>query len=153
MYKLLNIGGCSIIMIYDGGIKMENFAIVETIVKCVLTILCVVITGFVIPWLKGKMGTQNFTNAVAWVKKLVAAAEVLFPEVASGEKKKEYVMVGLTKLFPNLTGEQVEALIEDAVLTLNENVIKVHDDEKTFADVDAFFADMDDDEPADEEEE
>lgn len=133
---------------------MENFEVIEVIVKCVLTILCVVVTGFVIPWLKSKIGATTFDTYVAWAKKLVAAAEVLFPQIGSGEFKKEYVMDALVKMFPKLTGEQIEALIEDAVLTLNENVIKVHDDdEEKFVDVADFFADLDDDEPADEDEE
>lgn len=132
---------------------MENFEVIEVIVKCVLTILCVIVTGFVIPWLKSKIGATTFDTYVAWAKKLVAAAEVLFPQIGSGEFKKEYVMDALVKMFPKLSGEQIEALIEDAVLTLNENVIKVHDEDEKFADIDAFFADLDDDEPADEEEE
>lgn len=122
---------------------MENMELIEIIVKCVFTIIGALVTTVLVPYIKAKLGEAKLAMITDWVNRFVRAAEQLFPEIGSGEVKKQYVIEGLSKLFPNLTEEQIEALIEDAVLALNADVVKVHEDD--YDDLDDLFADDEDD--------
>jgi LL-H family phage holin len=89
----------------------------------VIPILGAIITGFVIPLLKAKLGTEKLATITTWVTYAVKCAEMIFLGDKQGEEKKQYVIDFLTNMFNKkkvvITEEQLEVLIEAAVKELN----------------------------------
>lgn len=97
----------------------------ERIFELILTIIPVlgtIITVFIVPYIKEKIGNEKLAKYEYWVDTAVHAAEMLFTESGSGEKKKEYVINFLMNMFNknkiNITKEQMEILIEATVKQL-----------------------------------
>lgn len=97
----------------------------ERIFELVLTIIPVlgtIITVFIVPYIKEKIGNEKLAKYEYWVEMAVRAAEMLFNESGLGAEKKEYVVNFLTDMFNknkiNITKEQMEILIEAAVKQL-----------------------------------
>ena len=79
-----------------------------------------VIGGYLIPYLRTRIGADKFDQYLSWAKKAVEAAEMIFVgDVKSGPAKKEYCLKMLTKIINSkkeiLTAEQLDMLIEAAV--------------------------------------
>lgn len=93
------------------------------IILALIPILGVILTGFIIPFIKEKIGTEKLAKYEYWVSMAVNAAEMLFTEPNSGESKKEYVVNFLNEMFNKkkivITKEQLNILIESAVQELN----------------------------------
>jgi LL-H family phage holin len=90
-----------------------------------IPVIGVVITGFIIPLILSKLGTEKLATIVKWVAYAVQAAEMLFPEAKSGEAKKQYVIDFIDKLFNQkkivITKEQISVLIESIVNEMNKD--------------------------------
>ena len=98
----------------------------EILFKIILTlipIIGVILTSFIIPLIKEKIGTEKLAKYEYWVSMAVNAAEKIFSEPNSGVKKKEYVVNFLNELLNKnktvITKEQLNILIESAVNELN----------------------------------
>ena len=89
------------------------------IFEIVLSILSVLASCFIIPWLKEKLEAEKLERLVKWVKIAVEAAEKLYGSGA-GQQKKEYVMSFLLSKGIVFDVEKVEAIIESAVFRLPE---------------------------------
>lgn len=94
----------------------------ETFVKVALAIasLCsVMITGWVVPWLKSKIGEQEFAKLLAYIRVAVRCAEQIYtPE--QWQEKKRYVMQYIKNLIGTtinvkLTDEQLDSVVEGIV--------------------------------------
>lgn len=100
----------------------------ELVFKALLTIILCVITGVVIPWIKSKIGAENFAQVEKWAKIAVQAAEMIYTESGKGQLKKEYVIEFLPDLLAKanikLSAEELNNVIESAVkeLKLKESV-------------------------------
>lgn len=85
----------------------------------IITILCALITGFVIPWLKSKVDAEQTAKLSYYVDMAVRCAEQIYtPE--QWEQKKEYVTNYITDLINTtfkikLSAEDINVLIEGAV--------------------------------------
>ena len=94
------------------------------ILELAVTIVALVITRYVIPYLKAKTENERFDKAVKAVCEAVKAAEQIFGE-KDGETKKRYVMSYTLKLLGNagvkMSEQELETLIEAAVHTMNSN--------------------------------
>lgn len=96
------------------------------ILKLVVMVSTLVITGYLIPWLKSKIGTEKMEQAEKWVKYAVLKAEQVMSG-KNGTEKKSYVVEFLTYLFWEkdilITEEQLDILIEAAVkqMKMEEN--------------------------------
>lgn len=97
---------------------MNYTMIFEGLITLVLGILTVV----VIPYIRGKMSTAEFAETIKWVKIAVQAAEMIFKESGLGEKKKKYVEDFLEAHGITYDAEQLDALIESAVLELKRSI-------------------------------
>jgi LL-H family phage holin len=90
-----------------------------------IPVIGVVITGFIIPLIMSKLGAEKLATVVKWVGYAVSAAEMIFPEVKSGEAKKQYVIDFIDKLFNQkkvvITKEQISVLIESIVNEMNKD--------------------------------
>ena len=86
-----------------------------------------IITGFIIPFIKEKIGAEKLAKYEYWTSMAVKCAEMMFKEQGMGEAKKEYVVNFLNEMFNKnkvvITSEQIEILVEAAVkeLKLIEN--------------------------------
>ena len=106
--------------------------VIKYIVEAVIVIICLIITGYIVPLIKNKIGDDKFTKLAEWVKFAVLKAEqVLTAE--TGEQKKEYVLSFIDEVLQenkiNITAEQLDVLIESAVKEMNiaQNKIKKKD--------------------------
>jgi len=90
-----------------------NFEITE-LLNAIIALMATVITTFVIPWLKRKLGNEKMTEFLQWVDIGVLAAEQLYDSL-DGHKKKEYVVNLLKEKGFKFTDAEVSAAIEGAV--------------------------------------
>ena len=93
------------------------------IILALIPVVGVILTGYIIPLIKEKIGTEKLAKYEYWVSMAVNAAEMIFKEVGMGESKKEYVVNFLNKMFNKnkvaITEDQLNILIESAVNELN----------------------------------
>lgn len=93
----------------------------ETLFKIILALIPVigaVFTGVAVPFIKTRISAGRFDEIVRWIGKAVEAAEVLFNTPGSGDKKREYVIRFVDKMFNAkkviITEEQIRVLLEAA---------------------------------------
>ena len=98
---------------------MENLD--RYIIELVLTIILALITAFVIPWLKEKIGDAKFEQILKWVETAVKAAEQLYKGSGRGAVKKSFVVDFLNEKGIDIDQDSLDKLIESAVLDLNKN--------------------------------
>ena len=91
------------------------------ILNAVIALAAALITAFLIPWIRKKIGAENMDDFLQWVEIAVAAAEQLY-ESTDGEKKKEYVVDFLEDKGFKFNMEELENAIEAAVLHLHDQL-------------------------------
>lgn len=89
------------------------------IILMLIPILGAIITSFVVPFIKEKIGTEQLVKYEYWSTFAVKAAEMMWTESGCGADKKQYVVDFLNKMFNSkktvITEQQIEILIESAV--------------------------------------
>lgn len=90
------------------------------IVSALISILLALITTFLIPYIKTKIGEQKFNEIKDWVRIAVSAAEMIYTGPGRGAEKKEYVIQYLNSKGYSLDVDSINNLIEAAVLELNK---------------------------------
>lgn len=89
------------------------------IILAVIPVLCTVLTVYIIPLIKEKIGNENLVKYEYWVNIAVKAAELIWVEAGHGADKKQYVIDFMNKMFNSkktvITEEQLNALIEASV--------------------------------------
>lgn len=92
---------------------------ITDIIKTIITLICAVISYFLIPWLKGKVSAENRERIVFWLTIAVQAAEEAARSgMIDKPDKYEYVIDYLASkgiIFDEL---ETEALINSAVWEL-----------------------------------
>ena len=81
-----------------------------TIFEAVLALLAVIITGYLVPYIKNKTTAEEQATISAWIDVAVAAAEQLF-DSGMGEAKMAYVVEYLEKLGITVTTEEIESSV------------------------------------------
>ena len=94
------------------------------IITAVLTLIFSLITTFLIPYIKTKVSAEQFATIKLWVQVAVQAAEMLYVGSGRGEEKKKYVIEFLNSKGFTLNAEEIENLIESAVLELKQSQVK-----------------------------
>lgn len=94
------------------------------IITTVLTLIFSLITAFLIPYIKTKVSAEQFATIKLWVQVAVQAAETLYVGSGRGEEKKKYVIEFLNSKGFTLNAEEIENLIESAVLELKQSQVK-----------------------------
>lgn len=91
---------------------------ITPIIQSLITLMVALVTVFVVPWVKKKIGAENMDEFLSWVDIGVAAAEQLF---SSDEAfaKKQYVLNFLTEKGYSVNEIDVNNAIEAAVLRLH----------------------------------
>ena len=89
------------------------------IILAVIPVLCTVLTVYIIPLIKEKIGNENLVKYEYCVNIAVKAAEIIWVEAGHGADKKQYVIDFMNKMFNSkktvITEEQLNALIEASV--------------------------------------
>ncbi len=89
------------------------------LILAIIPVLGVIITGFLIPFIKEKIGSEKLVKYEYWVTTAVQAAEMLYTESGSGAEKKQYVVNFLNDMFNKnkvvITEDQLNLLVEAAV--------------------------------------
>lgn len=93
-------------------------------ITTVLTLIFSLITAFLIPYIKTKVSAEQFATIKLWVQVAVQAAEMLYVGSGRGEEKKKYVIEFLNSKGFTLNAEEIENLIESAVLELKQSQVK-----------------------------
>lgn len=97
---------------------MENKELMEILVKAIFVVVSVLITGYLIPWLKANVQTEKLDTFMVFVEKCVQSAEKLYtPE--EWKEKKQYVLDlasdELKNLGIELSSATIDAIIEGFV--------------------------------------
>ena len=89
------------------------------IILAVIPVLCTILTVYIVPYIKAKIGTENLSKYEYWVNIAVKAAEMIWTETGHGTDKKQYVIEFMNNMFNSkkivITEEQINLLIESAV--------------------------------------
>ena len=90
------------------------------IITAVLTLIISLISTFLIPYIKAKTTDEQLKTIKLWVQVAVQAAEMLYVGSGRGEEKKKYVLDFLNSKGFTLNTEEIDNLIESAVLELKQ---------------------------------
>lgn len=96
-----------------------------TIMQAVISLAAILISIYLIPFIKQKLGAEKLDKVLTWVETLVACADQIYQR-HEGEAKKQYVIERLTCILKqyNLTVDMqvLEDLIEAEVLRLHSEL-------------------------------
>ena len=105
-----------------------NTVDITPILEAVVSLIAVVITVIVIPYIKSKTTVEQQQEISAWVKIAVSAAEQIYKGVGRGEEKKEYVLNWLAEKGIKIDANELDAMIESAVFELSNSKAKKLED-------------------------
>lgn len=92
------------------------------IITLLISLAGVVLTYFIVPWLKSKTTTQQLDMIKLWINIAVAAAEQMKAAglMPDGQAKKEFVLKFIRDKGVTITDQELDALIEAAVFEINK---------------------------------
>jgi len=98
-----------------------NQELITVLFKMVLAIASVLITGYVIPWIKSKADSTKYNDFLSLAQKCVEAANQIYTPEEWATKKK-YVL-DITESYckehgVNITSEELNAIIEGFVISV-----------------------------------
>ena len=91
------------------------------LLQAVITLISVIITTFLIPYIKKKLSNERLEELKKWVSVAVKAAEQLYGS-KTGQQKKEYVVSFLLSKGIKFDAGKVEAMIEAEVYKLTQGI-------------------------------
>ena len=91
------------------------------IIKAIITLIGVLITYVLIPYIKSKTSISQQEEINKWVEIAVAAAQQLYRGDGRGKEKKEYVINWLAERNIKYDAAKIDAMIEAAVYKLKQN--------------------------------
>lgn len=95
-----------------------NPELITKLVEAIVTVVVVIISAYVIPWLKNKVGEDKYATVIEFAEIVVRSAEKIYTPEQWQEKKKYAVNLVIEKaknLGIDLSVEEVNAIIEGAV--------------------------------------
>lgn len=96
---------------------------ITEIFEAILTITMFVIMRFFVPWLKGRVSETKWDELYKWISISVRAAEMIYSESGMGKEKKNYVRDFLTSKGYTVDDEEINAMLEAAVLELKQEAM------------------------------
>ncbi|MBQ6601306.1 MAG: holin [Clostridia bacterium] len=97
---------------------MNNIDYTE-LIQAIIALVSVLITTFLIPFLKKKLSAERLEELKKWVSIAVKAAEQLYGS-KTGQQKKEYVVAFLLSKGIVFDVDEVNTLIESEVYKLTQ---------------------------------
>lgn len=95
---------------------------ITPIVEAIFALLAAVVAYILIPYIKSKTTVEQQQTINGWIKIAVAAAEQIYLGSGRGTEKKQYVLDFLETKGFKLDENSVDAMIEAAVLELNNGL-------------------------------
>ncbi len=95
------------------------------ILNALITLLGLLLTTFLIPWIKLKVSTEKLEQVKKWTSVGVKAAEMIYKESGMGEAKKKYVRKFLESKGYKLDIDTVDALIEATVREMQQEAFEL----------------------------
>ena len=95
-----------------------GYEIIKPLVEAIIGVVAVIITGYLIPWLRGKIGEAKFDKLSAFTALAIRTAEQIYTVEQWQEKKAyvlEYVSNKAQEIGINMSAEDIENLIEGLV--------------------------------------
>ena len=87
----------------------------------IITLISLLVSSFLIPYLKSKTSKEQQQQINTWVKIAVTAAEQIYQGSGRGVEKKEYVLKWLADHNVKYDAAKIDAMIEAAVYELKLN--------------------------------
>lgn len=100
--------------------------LITNLLKIMIGLVSVVITTYVIPYIKSKANNNKLNNLMTWIEEAVQAAEQIYANEKSGDKKKLYVVNRILDISDKLKFK----ISEQEVILLLESVVKKMNDKK-----------------------
>lgn len=94
------------------------------IVNAVITLAALLITTFLIPWIRTQISSEKLEQVKKWTSVGVKAAEMIYRESGMGEAKKNYVRKFLEGKGYKLDIDTVDALIEATVRQMQQEAFE-----------------------------
>ena len=94
---------------------------ITEILEAVVYLIVALLSLFVVPAIKNKVGAQNMASFLKWVDIAVAAAEQLY-ESTQGHAKKEYVLSYLIEKGYDVDEAELDMVVEAAVNRLHHEL-------------------------------
>ena len=101
---------------------MMSPEMITKIVEAVVTVILLLISAYVIPWLKNKIGEDKYNQIIAYCEKCVRAAEQIFTE-EEREQKKQYVEKSMV-LYLEKIGYEISVTELNTIIEASVNYIK-----------------------------
>ena len=101
------------------------------LIQAVIALAATLITTFLIPYIRGKVGEQNMTEFLRWVDIAVAAAEQLY-DSSQGNLKKKYVLSYLRTNGYEVDEDSVDLAIEASVNKLHASLYGIEKEETIY---------------------
>ena len=94
---------------------------ITPIVKIILTLIGIIITKVLIPYIQSKTSVEEQKEINAWVDIAVAAAQQLYKGENRGVEKKAYVIKWLDDRNIKYNADVIDTMIEASVYRLKQN--------------------------------
>ena len=88
------------------------------VILALLTLAFSAVSAFLIPYIKAKVSSEQLDTIKFWVNIAVEAAEMIYTGTGRGQEKKAYVVKLLNSKGFTLNPEEIDSIIEAAVLEL-----------------------------------
>ena len=88
------------------------------VIVALLTLAFSAVSAFLIPYIKAKVSAEQLDTIKFWVNIAVEAAEMIYTGTGRGQEKKAYVVKLLNSKGFTLNPEEIDSIIEAAVLEL-----------------------------------
>lgn len=95
------------------------------IVNAFITLIGLLLTTFLIPWIRTKISNEKLKEIQKWTSVGVKAAEMIYTESGMGDAKKNYVRKFLKSKGYKLDIDTVDALIEATVRDMQQEAFEV----------------------------
>ncbi len=103
---------------------MFNEIIVE-VANLVVRAVFIALSGFVLTWIKGKIGVENYNKATNVAEVTVKAIEQEIGAGKGAEKKEKVMEILYSKLGHRFEYAELENLVEAAVFEMNNQYHKI----------------------------
>lgn len=94
------------------------------IVNAFITLIGLLLTTFLIPWIRTKISNEKLKEIQKWTSVGVKAAEMIYKESGMGDVKKNYVRRFLESKGYKLDIDTVDALIEATVRDMQQEAFE-----------------------------
>ena len=92
--------------------------LITKLTESIVTVVIILISAYVIPWLKNKVGEDKYNQIVSFAETVVRSAEKIYTPEEWAQKKRyavEMVQAKAEEVGIKITPEEINAIIEGAV--------------------------------------